>query len=374
MLKEFKKKRLQKVMVISEKSRNFFGAIMKGLKKMARLDLAAYLATMRKFMRYKNMTKLADILLYSIAGPINLKITKGKHKGEEYTISSGRASELFNRKANPPGQIVENTDNPKVLATINDYFDSIVIDLLKIDSLDMVRDELVKLIEEDMDIPRSTKKELLEESKSKNLSSFLAKVFLYTLHVDNHGKVKKQLESIKDVPLSSVSFDRKDCKLHINYLEIPVPRSIAPDKIKKEELKYLNELCNAYSDKLKTTINIENISTCPKKRFRRDFNDERNYYNSIQSIIRGIREVFANVDEEYDILKNEAYEGIKETYFDDYPDGYKRLMEVFKKITNTSLSISQLVKLDIIGNSEKKGLCHVLVNEGYINSWVDVDE
>lgn len=60
------------------------------------------------------------------------------------------------------------------------------------------------------------------------------------------------------------------------------------------------------------------------------------------------------MDEEYDILKNEAYEGIKETYFDDYPDGYKRLMEVFKKITNTSLSISQLVKLDIIGNSEKK--------------------
>lgn len=49
-------------------------------------------------------------------------------------------------------------------------------------------------------------------------------------------------------------------------------------------------------------------------------------------------------------------------------------MEVLKKITSTSLNRSQLVKLDIIGNAERKGLCHVLINDGYINSWVDIDE
>ena len=29
---------------------------------------------------------------------------------------------------------------------------------------------------------------------------------------------------------------------------------------------------------------------------------------------------------------------------------------------------------NLIGNAEKKGLCHVLVNDGKIQTWVDIDE
>lgn len=264
-------------------------------------------------MRHKNSAVLVDALFGSIAGPLRLKISKGQHKGEEYKVSSGRASELLNRKRNPDAQISAGADNPKVLSTVDDYFDSAVLDLLMMgDSLDVLNNELTNEIKSDVHLPESIKKELLEKSKSSN--------------------------------------------------------------IRNDEFKYLNELCQAYSDRLGMTISIDNIDSCPKKRFRNDFNDERNYYNSVQSRIRGVREIFSDVDEQYDVLKKEAYEGIKETYLDDYPDGFKRLMEVLKKITSTSLNRSQLVKLDIIGNAERKGLCHVLVNDGYIKSWVDVDE
>lgn len=277
------------------------------------LDLAAYIATLKKYMRHKNSAVLVDALFGSIAGPLRLKISKGQHKGEEYKVSSGRASELLNRKRNPDAQISAGADNPKVLSTVDDYFDSAVLDLLMMgDSLDVLNNELTNEIKSDVHLPESIKKELLEKSKSSN--------------------------------------------------------------IRNDEFKYLNELCQAYSDRLGMTISIDNIDSCPKKRFRNDFNDERNYYNSVQSRIRGVREIFSDVDEQYDVLKKEAYEGIKETYLDDYPDGFKRLMEVLKKITSTSLNRSQLVKLDIIGNAERKGLCHVLVNDGYIKSWVDVDE
>lgn len=341
---------------------------------MMRLDLAAYIATLKKYMRHRNTTDLVDALFGSIADPIGLKISKGKHKGEEYTVTSGRASELLNRKHNPDQQIRANADNPKVIANIDDYFDSTVLNLLMMNSLDFLRDELVNQINSDVHIPQNTKKELLEKSKSSNISVFLSKIFLYVLRVDNTGKADSNLESIKDIPLSSISFDESDNKLHINSVTIPLPDSIVPKEIKNDEFKYLNELCKAYSDNLGITVSIENIDSCPKKRFRDDFSDERNYYNSVQSRIRGVREIFLDVDEQYNVLKKEAYEGIKETYLDDYPDGFKRLMEILKKITSTSLSKSQLVKLDIIGNAERKGLCHVLVNDGYINSWVDVDE
>lgn len=341
---------------------------------MVRFDLAAYIATLKKYMRHRNTTDLVDALFGSIADPIGLKISKGKHKGEEYIVTSGRASELLNRRHNPDQQIRANADNPKVMANIDDYFDSTVLNLLMMNSLDFLRDELVNQINSDVHIPKNTKKELLEKSKSSNISVFLSKIFLYVLRVDNTGKADSNLESIKDIPLSSISFDESDNKLHINSVTIPLPDSIVPKEIKNDEFKYLNELCKAYSDNLGITISIENIDSCSKKRFRDDFSDERNYYNSVQSRIRGVREIFSDVDEQYNVLKKEAYEGIKETYLDDYPDGFKRLMEVLKKITSTSLSKSQLVKLDIIGNAERKGLCHVLVNDGYINSWVDVDE
>lgn len=326
-------------------------------------------------MRQKNTATLVDTLFGSIAGPLELKISRGPHKGEEYAVSSGRASELLNRKRNPDTQISAGADNPKVLATIGDYFDSTVLELLMMgDSLDALNDELIGEINSDVHMQRGIKKELLEKSKSSNISSLLAAIFLYVVKVDNTGKPERTLESIKDVPLSSVSFDSQDNKLHISSLTIPLPESIAPRNIRNDEFKYLNALCQAYSDKLGMTISIDNIDSCPKKRFRNDFNDERNYYNSVQSRIRGVREIFSDVDEQYDVLKKEAYEGIKETYLDDYPDGFKRLMEVLKKITSTSLNRSQLVKLDIIGNAERKGLCHVLINDGYINSWVDIDE
>lgn len=342
---------------------------------MVRLDLATYIATLKKYMRQKNTATLVDTLFGSIAGPLELKISRGPHKGEEYAVSSGRASELLNRKRNPDTQISAGADNPKVLATIGDYFDSTVLELLMMgDSLDALNDELIGEINSDVHMQRGIKKELLEKSKSSNISSLLAAIFLYVVKVDNTGKPERTLESIKDVPLSSVSFDSQDNKLHISSLTIPLPESIAPRNIRNDEFKYLNALCQAYSDKLGMTISIDNIDSCPKKRYRNDFNDERNYYNSVQSRIRGVREIFSDVDEQYDVLKKEAYEGIKETYLDDYPDGFKRLMEVLKKITSTSLNRSQLVKLDIIGNAERKGLCHVLVNDGYINSWVDIDE
>ena len=181
---------------------------------MVRLDLATYIATLRKYMRQKNTATLVDTLFGSIAGPLGLKISRGKHKGEEYTVSSGRASELLHRKRNPDTQISAGADNPKVLATINNYFDSTVLELLMMgDSLDALNDELIGEINSDVHLSESIKKGLLEKSKSSDISSFLAAVFLYVVKVDNTGKPERNLESIKNIPLSSVSFDAQDNKL-----------------------------------------------------------------------------------------------------------------------------------------------------------------
>ncbi|MEK1358886.1 ABC-three component system protein [Limosilactobacillus fermentum] len=342
---------------------------------MVRFDFAEYAMILKKYMIHKNALGLIGALYDSIVVPLDLKNEKGPYKGESIKVSSGRASELMNRKVNPHKSIISHSGDPRVQSRINSYFEDSVIPLLMGNKLDELSNALIGTIKHDAEIPEDTKK-LLDKSRSSELSEFLAECFLYVLTVDNTGKPAKNLKSIKNIPQSTLSYDPSDHKLHIDNLEIPLSENlIVPEKVGEEELPYLNALCEAYSDKLGQTITVQNVKSCSSKRVKMDFEDERNYFNSVQSRIRGIRDVYADTDGQYEILKREAYEGIKETYYDDYDNGFKRLMGVLKKITSTTLDVSDLMKIsNLIGNAEKKGLCHVLVNDGKIQTWVDIDE
>lgn len=54
---------------------------------------------------------------------------------------------------------------------------------------------------------------------------------------------------------------------------------------------------------------------------------------------------------------------------------HDRLKAVLDRITIISLTKSALINVvGLIGNLEKKGICHILVNDEKIKSWVDIDE
>ncbi len=110
-------------------------------------------------------------------------------------------------------------------------------------------------------------------------------------------------------------------------------------------------------------------------RYKRDFDQQRKAYYSIESIVRGFRDVYDESDKQVQILKEEVYEGIYEVYMGDYENGCERLRQVLIKITSTTLDKSTLSHIkNLIGNLEKKGLCHLLVNDNVIHSWVNIDE
>lgn len=57
------------------------------------------------------------------------------------------------------------------------------------------------------------------------------------------------------------------------------------------------------------------------------------------------------------------------------PGWLRRLNAVLEKVTSTSLDRSILSQMrNLIGNLEKKGICHILVNDGTIESWVHVND
>lgn len=103
-----------------------------------------------------------------------------------------------------------------------------------------------------------------------------------------------------------------------------------------------------------------------------NFYDQRKAYLSAESIQRSISEVYEDGENQFDILKEDTFGGIKTTYYDDFDTGYRRLLEVLKKVSDIELSKSKLMLIkNLIGNLERLGIVHILVNDETIKSWVD---
>ena len=164
----------------------------------------------------------------------------------------------------------------------------------------------------------------------------------------------------------------EDGKLYIDGDVIELPIKLSDAQIYDFEAGYISALCDAYADALsRDAVTVDDIPTLPKK-FQTNFYDQRKAYLSAESIQRSIREVYEDGENQFDILKEDAFSGIKTTYLDDYDNGYRRLLEVLKKISDVQLTKSKLSLIkNLIGNLERLGIVHILVNDKTIMSWVD---
>jgi len=157
---------------------------------------------------------------------------------------------------------------------------------------------------------------------------------------------------------------------------IPV-ELVQPELVTPEELPYVNALCNVYAEKLGMAIGDitpDMISSLPKN-LQRHYSSQRKAYYQAEYVKHVARETFADGIRQFTALKEDAYNGIEDTYFDeDYATGYERLKAVLDKITTITLTKSALINvIGLIGNLEKKGICHILVNDETIKSWVDIN-
>jgi hypothetical protein len=164
----------------------------------------------------------------------------------------------------------------------------------------------------------------------------------------------------------------EDGKLYIDGDVIELPIKLSDAQIYDFEAGYISALCGAYAEALsRDSVTVDDIPALPKK-YQKNFYDQRKAYLSAESIQRSISEVYEDGENQFDILKEDAFNGIKTTYFDDYDNGYRRLLEVLKKISDVQLTKSKLSLIkNLIGNLERLGIVHILVNDKTIVSWVD---
>lgn len=297
---------------------------------------------------------LIELLYDAVARPSGL-VNK---EGDTITVSKGQASKIVNRQkgGNPLKAIRTHSMDPKVLDSINTYFEvNVVKRLLPGDEDDLIH-RLMNIIEGDALISQESKVEFQKLAQKNTLAKFLASVYLHSLKRDNVLLDKKiagkELEEYKRHPLAT----------------IPVPK-----KAETYEQGYARALFNAYGQVENVGEFLEELLPIYPKH-QKHFSEQRTYYFAAEAVRRGTRDIYSE-ESQFEILKEETYEGIKEVWEEQYKNGLTRLRKVMTQASNTRVDRCWLSRdTDWIGNPQKKGICHFLVNEERLEGWVREDD
>lgn len=221
-----------------------------------------------------------------------------------------------------------------------------------------------------------------------DLSDTLADIFMMFLRAASDKKDEIDLKCIntseeaalrnnkRPVPLELSEYSPDDNVINIGNEHIKLPPGLKkPKEIQqKSESPYIKALLEIYSENRNTVSSLTNLDELPPK-CKNHLEKQRAEFYSSESIARIARETFSDGEEQFKRLEKEAYDGIEPAYHSSCPNGKERLRIVQDKITSTTLSASKLANIvGLINNEAKKGLCHKLVNDNYIKSWVNIDD
>ncbi len=184
---------------------------------------------------------------------------------------------------------------------------------------------------------------------------------------------QKQLELGNIIKLGVIDF--RDGVMYYPGGAIKLPPVLqVTEQVTNQESPYVTALCEAYADSLeRNTMSVEDIPSL-SRRYGQHFTDQRKAYYAAEYVRESVRDVFADGECQFDELEDEAYAGISETYWDDYKNGFERLNAVLRQAASTQLNKSSLYRVShLVGVIEMKGLCHIMVNDKRIRSWVNLD-
>lgn len=311
-----------------------------------------------------NMTKIAKALfepIVSLDGVVN-------RVGNLYVIDSKCAKAWYDQSTDIPENLKVAATRPDLLSEIGAYFnDNIIDEIVTQAKASSMYSELLKLIR-NSDLEQTLRNELLELYNSGEQPDFLGKAFLYSLIADNTQKTPEE-------PVEAIDEDIRIFKELIKK-KYKKPKSITPpDEIEDHEIGYVHELYRVYGEVSgQEYARPEDLDSEPA--LKKNFNRQRKDYYKAETIHRELRDTIRLDEEEgFSLLKDEVFDGVITTCEKDYTTSFERMTAVMEHATEILLSNNiQARMLDWIGPGEKKGVCHMLVNDERLGWMEDVNE
>lgn len=187
----------------------------------------------------------------------------------------------------------------------------------------------------------------------------------------NERTVSTSSFSIDDLH-EECSYNREKGILRVGSRIVKIDPLIAPEDVdpSEEERAYIKALLEVFSALIGKDIDSIVELRCGNTNYYKELINNRECFYSAESIRHVIRDAFSDGEEYFTKYKDELYEGVIVVHHMKYSDGYDRLQAVLDKSTSMNLNCQKLERLYIIGAKEKKGICHMLVDEGKITSWI----
>lgn len=230
--------------------------------------------------------------------------------------------------------------------------------------------KLLELAISSVDLDRS-EKDQLNKLYSSNSIEFFKLIFKLAIRANNKTAISVSLPK-KEISLDDEDLTTKD----IIDILMSKPRPITiitPDEVDESEVKYVKELLKVYSEKASVTFaSKSDLEKDPS--LLKAFEEQRRYFYAAESIKRGLRDTEHSGKHFFDDYKDEVFEGIKEATERTYTSGEDKLNSILDRVTLIPLN-SFIAKIpDWITATERKGTCHMLVNDGKVTWNKDVKE
>lgn len=331
---------------------------------MDRLCFGTFARTLQSAMQIPNSNQAVVELLLDL-------VAEEASDGElsaSFSIRAKTVSGLMNFTDNVHEDIVALSSTSKVIDKMPLKFTS------KIMLVPMLVDDLIEnlklIINADKSISPVTRDEMVTFADKEHLSDFLSTAYLYALNKSNKIVIGKG-----DMEIAAELAQDDMVLLNKIYAKYPRPKDLpVPNEPMDVELAYIAQLLEAYAEAAGVP-GLSRVALTGYPKYSNDLRQRRKEYYAAETIRRGTREVFKESDaDQFELLKEETYDGIFDIHAQDYKSGYERLLKVMTQVSSIQINKCSLSKLpEWIGNKEKKGVCHILVNDGKI-SWVVRDE
>lgn len=141
--------------------------------------------------------------------------------------------------------------------------------------------------------------------------------------------------------------------------EVPVPEEATDD-----EQMYISELYRAYGDaECIDAFSADDLASYPE--YEEDLDDRRIDFYAAETIRRGVMELGSGgLSGQFDVLKSETYDGVKDTARRKHENGYECMLSVMEQAVNAPVTNYLLSESPYwISARIKKGVCHHLVND-----------
>lgn len=204
----------------------------------------------------------------------------------------------------------------------------------------------------------SAKKNAIEDAyHNGDMTEFFRLCYFYALLENNNTKSKRAKKQ-----------SRIQVKDLLEGLIGKKPDYYVPKDIKETELPYINELLAVYSEKDAVTYSTIN-DLKPVTKYSLDIEQHRKYYYSAECIRIGLRDTEVASLNLFEKLEDDVYNNIFSIINNDSISSYERLNTTMDKLDHVVLGSALAKFTDWVTTSERKGVCHTMVNSGKIK-WV----